>query len=190
LAAIGAFAYFTVFSLSILAAFNYRFARPLLAALVAGMFLMTLWLLYLQAFVIRHLCQYCLLSAAVTTVLTVLVFLAGEEVAHASRREVNALHAGRFSFEVGLISQDTAILILATRLSVTGISAVVGLATCKAFSAVSRSGRPTCGSGCETSNFIGPTETCFKIGSSSKVTAKQSNQHSLPLFCQVEPRQE
>jgi uncharacterized membrane protein len=77
LAAVGAFAYFTVFSLSILAAFKFRFARPLLMALVAGMFLMTLWLLYLQAFVIRHFCQYCLLSAAVTTVLTVLVFLAG-----------------------------------------------------------------------------------------------------------------
>jgi len=76
LAAVGAFAYFTVFSLSILAAFKYRFARPLLAALVAVMFLMTLWLLYLQAFVIRHFCQYCLLSAAVTIVLTALLVIA------------------------------------------------------------------------------------------------------------------
>src|SRR4030081_3063288 len=42
LAAIGAAAYFTVFSLSILAAFNYRFARPLLTVLVTVMFLMTL----------------------------------------------------------------------------------------------------------------------------------------------------
>ena len=69
LAALGAFAYFTVFSLAILAAFGYRFARPLLALLVGIMFLMTLWLLYLQAFVIHHFCQYCLLSAAVTTAL-------------------------------------------------------------------------------------------------------------------------
>lgn len=76
LAAVGAAAYFTVFSLSILAAFGYRFARPLLAALVAVMFLMTLWLLYLQAFVIRHFCQYCLLSAAVTILLTALVVIA------------------------------------------------------------------------------------------------------------------
>ena len=76
LAAIGAIAYFTVFSLSILAAFGYRFARPLLAALVGVMFLMTLWLLYLQAFVIHHFCQYCLLSAAVTTALTILVLIA------------------------------------------------------------------------------------------------------------------
>jgi uncharacterized membrane protein len=73
LAALGAFAYFTVFSLAILAAFGYRLARPLLAALVGLMFLMTLWLLYLQAFVIHHFCQYCLLSAAVTTVLTAIV---------------------------------------------------------------------------------------------------------------------
>lgn len=76
LAAIGATAYFTVFSLSILAAFGYRFVRPLLAVLVAFMFLTTLWLLYLQAFVIRHFCQYCLLSAAVTITLTGLVVIA------------------------------------------------------------------------------------------------------------------
>ncbi len=76
LAAIGAVAYFVVFSLAILAAFGYRFARPLLAATVALMFLMTLWLLYLQAFVIHHFCQYCLLSAAVTVALTILVTIA------------------------------------------------------------------------------------------------------------------
>jgi uncharacterized membrane protein len=76
LAALGAIAYFTVFDLSILAAFGYRFARPLLLALLALMFLMTLWLLYLQAFVIHHFCQYCLLSAAVTITLTTIV-LAG-----------------------------------------------------------------------------------------------------------------
>src|SRR2546428_3871545 len=76
LAALGAIAYFTVFSLAILAAFGYRLAKPLLAMLIAAMFLTTLWLLYLQAFVIHHFCQYCLLSAAVTTTLTVLVLIA------------------------------------------------------------------------------------------------------------------
>ena len=76
LAALGAMAYFTVFDLSILAAFGYRFARPLLMALLALMFLMTLWLLYLQAFVIHHFCQYCLLSAAVTIALTIVVLIA------------------------------------------------------------------------------------------------------------------
>jgi uncharacterized membrane protein len=75
LAAIGAAAYFTVFSLAVLAVFGYRFAIPILRIVLALMFLTTLWLLYLQAFVIRHFCQYCLLSAAVTTVLTLLVFL-------------------------------------------------------------------------------------------------------------------
>ncbi|HVS20652.1 MAG TPA: vitamin K epoxide reductase family protein [Pyrinomonadaceae bacterium] len=75
LAAIGAAAYFTVFSLATLAAFRYRFAATLLRIVVALMFLTTLWLLYLQAFVIRHFCQYCLLSAAVTTILTLIVFL-------------------------------------------------------------------------------------------------------------------
>ncbi len=73
LAALGALAYFTVFSLAILGAFGYRLAGPLLAGLVAVMFLMTLWLLYLQAFVIHHFCQYCLLSAAVTTAVTAIV---------------------------------------------------------------------------------------------------------------------
>src|SRR5882672_11846815 len=74
LAVLGALAYFTVFSLSILAAFGYLFARPLLKALIVVMFLMTLWLLYLQAFVIHHFCQYCLLSAAVTTMVTAIVW--------------------------------------------------------------------------------------------------------------------
>src|SRR6266851_1749505 len=76
LAVLGAFAYFAVFSLSILAAFGYRFAGPLLITLVSLMFLMTLWLLYLQAFVIHHFCQYCLLSAAVTITLTAIALAA------------------------------------------------------------------------------------------------------------------
>src|ERR1043166_5750121 len=44
LASLGALAYFTFFSLAILAAFGYGFARPLLAILVTLMFLTTLWL--------------------------------------------------------------------------------------------------------------------------------------------------
>ena len=73
---IGAAAYFTVFSLATLAAYSYRWAAKLLPALVALMFLTTLWLLYLQAFVIKHFCQFCLLSALVTSILTVLVVIA------------------------------------------------------------------------------------------------------------------
>jgi len=73
LAAFGAVAYFTAFSLATLSAFGYTKARTLLAVLVASMFAVTLWLLYLQAFVLRAFCQYCLLSAAVTTLLAVVV---------------------------------------------------------------------------------------------------------------------
>jgi uncharacterized membrane protein len=83
LAAIGAIAYFTVFSLATLAAFGYRGLGKALILIVSGMFLTTLWLLYLQAFVIRHFCQFCLLSALVTTTLTILVVVA----AHYQNRE-------------------------------------------------------------------------------------------------------
>lgn len=85
LASVGALAYFTFFSLAILAAFSYAFARPLLTLLVALMFLTTIGLLYLQAFVIGHFCQYCLLSAAVTTVL--LAIVVGSRIVRARARE-------------------------------------------------------------------------------------------------------
>ena len=76
LALIGAAAYFSVFSLATLAAFGYRSAGRLLTVLVITMFLVSLWLIYLQAFVIHAFCQFCLLSAAVTTALTVIVLFA------------------------------------------------------------------------------------------------------------------
>lgn len=76
LALVGAAAYFTVFSLATLAAFRYRWAGKLLVFAVGGMLLVTLWLFYLQAVVIKAFCQFCLLSALVTLALTVIVFLA------------------------------------------------------------------------------------------------------------------
>lgn len=76
LAMIGAAAYFGVFSLATLAAFGYRVAAVLLTPLVLLMFLISLWLIYLQAFVIHAFCQFCLFSAAVTTALTVVVAFA------------------------------------------------------------------------------------------------------------------
>lgn len=76
LALFGAIAYFTVFSLAVLAAFRYPLVVPLLRLIVAVMFCMTLVLIYLQAFVIHHFCQFCLLSAAVTITLTIIVAVA------------------------------------------------------------------------------------------------------------------
>lgn len=73
LAAVGAAAYFTVFSLAVLALFGYRIAGKILTPLVIAMFFVSVWLFYLQAFVIRQFCQYCLFSAAITTCLLVLV---------------------------------------------------------------------------------------------------------------------
>ena len=73
LAGIGAGAYFAVFSLATLAAFGYRAAGTLLTPLITAMFFVSLWLIYLQAFVIREFCQYCLFSAAITTALLVIV---------------------------------------------------------------------------------------------------------------------
>ena len=70
LAALGALAYFTAFSVALLAAFGFARCRSLFALLVALMFAITLWLFYLQAFVLHAFCDYCLFSAGVTTVLT------------------------------------------------------------------------------------------------------------------------
>ena len=81
LASLGALAYFTAFSLALLAAFGYPKCRTLFALLVGVMFAMTLWLLYLQAYVLHAFCDYCLFSAGVTTTLTIIV------IANALRRE-------------------------------------------------------------------------------------------------------
>ena len=72
LASIGALAYVTVFSLVILALFGYRIASQLLILLVLAMCVVSLWLIYLQAFVIHAFCQFCLLSAIITFTLTAL----------------------------------------------------------------------------------------------------------------------
>ena len=75
LAAVGAAAYFTVFSLAILTLFGYLWAAKLMQVMVFTMFGLSLWLIYLQAFVIREFCQYCLLSAAITTALLVVALI-------------------------------------------------------------------------------------------------------------------
>jgi len=72
LAALGALAYFTAFSTALLAAFGYAGCRSFFALLIGVMFATTLWLLYLQAYVLHAFCDYCLFSAGVTTVLTLI----------------------------------------------------------------------------------------------------------------------
>ena len=72
-AAFGALAYFVAFSSATLAAFGYARARTLLMFVVIAMFGATLWLLYLQAFILHAFCPFCLLSAAFTFLLAGIV---------------------------------------------------------------------------------------------------------------------
>jgi len=65
-AILGALAYFTVFTFAIFAAFGYPRAPKFLALTAGAMFLTTLWLLYVQAFLLHAYCRYCLFSAAIT----------------------------------------------------------------------------------------------------------------------------
>jgi len=81
LAAFGLAGYFAAFSLATLAAFGRRWARPFFLCLVAAMLGVTCWLLYLQAFVLHAFCDFCLLSAALTTTLaaiSLVIFFTGK----------------------------------------------------------------------------------------------------------------
>jgi uncharacterized membrane protein len=72
-ASLGAVAYFAVFTFAVFAAFGYRQGRTFLAITVSLMFLFTLWLLGVQAFLLHAFCRYCLVSAAMVFLLTGLV---------------------------------------------------------------------------------------------------------------------
>jgi uncharacterized membrane protein len=65
-AMLGALAYFSVFTFATFAAFGYARAPKFLALMVGTMFLATVWLLYVQAFLLHAYCRYCLFSAATT----------------------------------------------------------------------------------------------------------------------------
>ena len=65
-AMLGALAYFSAFTFATFAAFGYARAPKFLALMVGMMFLATLWLLYVQAFLLHSYCRYCLFSAATT----------------------------------------------------------------------------------------------------------------------------
>lgn len=66
LAAFGAAAYFVAFALALLAAFGNRTTWTLFGVQVSLMSIFTVWLLYLQAYVIGAFCQFCLISAITT----------------------------------------------------------------------------------------------------------------------------
>ncbi len=66
LAAFGVAGYFTVFALATFSAFGRVAAEKLLRPLVWLMFGGTLWLLFVQAVLLKSYCRYCLLSAAIT----------------------------------------------------------------------------------------------------------------------------
>jgi uncharacterized membrane protein len=66
----GAVAYFSAFGCATFAAFGRTRARKFFAIIVSAMFLATLWLLYVQAFLLHAFCHYCLFSAAMIFLLT------------------------------------------------------------------------------------------------------------------------
>lgn len=80
--AIGVLGYFAAFCFATFAAFGYRRARLFFGLTVSAMFCMTLWLLYVQAFLLHAFCRYCLFSAAFT------FLLAGLAVAGLPPREI------------------------------------------------------------------------------------------------------
>ena len=75
LGAIGALGYFLAFTFAVLAAFGHQWARILLRIQVAGMFAISLWLLSVQAFILHAFCDFCLLSAALTSTITLFVVI-------------------------------------------------------------------------------------------------------------------
>lgn len=72
-AAFGVAGYFTAFTFAIFAAFDYTRAGKFFAIMVGVLFASTLWLLYVQAFLLHAFCRYCLFSAAICFLLMGLV---------------------------------------------------------------------------------------------------------------------
>ncbi len=72
LAIFGALAYFTAFSLALLTIFGNTITWKLFGAQVVIMASFTAWLIYVQAALIGAFCQFCLLSALITTTLLII----------------------------------------------------------------------------------------------------------------------
>ena len=77
LAGFGAIAYLTVIVSGLLAAGGSPVARRVLGIMALAMALFSVWLIYLQAYVIHAFCKYCLASAAASFTLAALVLIGG-----------------------------------------------------------------------------------------------------------------
>jgi uncharacterized membrane protein len=75
IAAFGVAAYFTAFACAIFAAFGYERIEKIFNLVVWAMFAVTLWLIFVQAFILHAFCRYCLFSAALVFILAALVIL-------------------------------------------------------------------------------------------------------------------
>jgi uncharacterized membrane protein len=75
IAVFGVLAYFGVFSFATFAAFAYDRAGKLFSWSVWAMLAVTLWLLFVQAFLLHAFCRYCLLSAAIIFLLASIAVL-------------------------------------------------------------------------------------------------------------------
>ena len=75
LAGFGAMAYATVLVAALFAAGGFSIGRRILNVLAPAMALVSLWLVYLQAFVIHSFCKYCMASAATSFVLAGLILI-------------------------------------------------------------------------------------------------------------------
>ena len=72
LAIFGALAYFTAFSLALLTIFGNKITWKLFGVQVVIMAGFSAWLIYVQAALIGAFCQFCLLSALITTTLLII----------------------------------------------------------------------------------------------------------------------
>jgi uncharacterized membrane protein len=75
LAGFGAMAYAAVLVAALLAAGRLSIGRQILAVITPTMAVFSVWLIYLQAFVIHSFCKYCLASAAASFTLAGLVLI-------------------------------------------------------------------------------------------------------------------
>ena len=72
-AGFGALGYFAAFCFAIFSACGYVRTRLFFSLTVWAMFAATLWLLFVQAFILHAFCRYCLFSAAIIFFLTGIV---------------------------------------------------------------------------------------------------------------------